>query len=508
MITANVADKHKRVIPMPKKASFDGGFVKLNKNWSVKPAESICPLDSYDQKLLQKWCEKFGLSCSKSIPTNSEDFGEIQWAKDPIMDQEEYRITINQGNISVISGSIKGIEYGMQTLWQISPDGVLPIGTIEDKPCLKMRGFHINFDSFRQMDIHEALYSIEKASEMKLNTILLEYSNRFPFEKYSDIAVNTTLKKEDIQLINQKAKDLGMELIPLQQTIGHLEYIVGLDRYQSIRENGNSPAQICPMNPDARKVVLDLIDEIIKAHPGIRYIHLGGDEARSMGQCPACKEKTEKAGISPLYIDYMNSICDHVLSQGVTPIIWDDMLCAHPEALDRLDKRIVIMYWDYWTVSKNSPNFIARYDRYGKPVQVADLGWDHEWKEDLTDLETSVMETFIRRVDLKENLSQDFMSLYGKYLGDEFPKRIKAYPYIEFYQDKGFTVIGAPTCLGNGDDYHTLPNYWRFIPNIRTAAERCIQAGTLGMVTSAWYNYHPVMFHMGIGATAQFTWGV
>ncbi|NLA83884.1 MAG: hypothetical protein GX854_05005 [Clostridiales bacterium] len=62
--------------------------------------------------------------------------------------------------------------------------------------------------------------------------------------------------------------------------------------------------------------------------------------------------------------------------------------------------------------------------------------------------------------------------------------------------------------MGNGDDYHSLPNYWRFIPNIRTVCERSIEAGAEGVITTAWYNYHPSMFHLGIGATAQFSWGL
>ena len=508
MITARVTDKHKRVVPLPKIASFDGEFVQLNSHWSIKPMSVDNEESQQLQRLLSIWQSKLGLYQNKLLLETEKDGGSIQWFTDLSLGKEAYRIDIKEGKISLAAGSIKAINYGMQTLWQMSPDGLIPTGIIEDQPSLNMRGFHINFDSFRQMDIQEALYSIEKASEMKLNTILLEYSNRFPFSNYKGMAVNTTLKSEDVQLICKKAKELDMEIIPLQQTIGHLEYMVQLDAYQNIRENGNSPAQICPMNPESLCVIKDLLDEIIQAHPGIRYLHLGGDEARSMGQCPSCREKVEKLGISELYVDYMNAVSEYILSKGITPIIWDDMLCAHPEALDKLDKRIVIMYWDYWTVSKNSPYFIARYDRQGKPVQVADTGLTDQWKGELTDLEISVMKTFIRQVDLKENLSKSFMDLYGKYLGDEFPKRIKAYPYIEFYQDKGFKVIGAPTCLGNGDDYHTLPNYWRFIPNIKTAAERCMEAGTIGMIATSWYNYHPMMFHLGIGATAQYTWGV
>lgn len=118
------------------------------------------------------------------------------------------------------------------------------------------------------------------------------------------------------------------------------------------------------------------------------------------------------------------------------------------------------------------------------------------------------MKNFIKYVPLEDNLGNNFLKLYEPYLGDEFPKRIKGFPYLEFYKDKGFKVIGAPTCLGNGDDYNTLPNYWRFIPNIRTCAERCIEANAEGIVTTAWYNYNPTMFMMGLGATGQFSWGI
>lgn len=514
MITKKITDKHKRVVPMPKKAIFDGELINLDNSWLIEMNNRGCRTHETQKScynIAAKWAKRFGLAgvdCSDATQFNKHHVGKISLYIDDILEEEEYKINIGAKKVNVSAGSEKGIEYAMQTLWQISPDGKIPKGNIEDKPSLKIRGFHINFDSFRQMDIEEALNSIETASELKLNTILLEYADRFPYDKHSRIAVNTTLKKEDIKRINDRAKELRMEIIPLQQTIGHLEYVLDHKYYESIRENGETISQICPLNPDSLKLIKELLEEIIEAHPGIKYIHLGGDEARSLGKCPVCREKTQKYGVSRLYIDYINSVCEFVVSKGITPIIWDDMLCAHPEALDLLDRRIVIMYWDYWTVSKSSPYFIARYDRKGKPVTVCDVGWDNEWKHELGDLERSIINNFATKVPLKVSFGKKFMEMYGSYLGDEFPKRIKGYPYLEFYQDKGFKVIGAPTSLGNGDDYNTLPNYWRFIPNIRTVAERCIEAGAEGLVTTAWYNYHPVMFHMGIGAAAQFSWGI
>jgi hypothetical protein len=41
---------------------------------------------------------------------------------------------------------------------------------------------------------------------------------------------------------------------------------------------------------------------------------------------------------------------------------------------------------------------------------------------------------------------------------------------------------------------------------MKTVADRCIEAEAAGMITSAWYNRSPELMHLGIVATAEFTW--
>ncbi|MGI6537258.1 MAG: DUF4838 domain-containing protein [Caldicoprobacterales bacterium] len=494
MISNRIKDRYKRIIPMPKKAVLNEELIELGSDWSVEA-------DACLDKIALKWVDSFKLSAQKNGKT-------ISLNVNTDLEDEEYKIEISTNKVLIQGGSKTAVEHAFKTMWQLSPEGKMPTGIIEDRPLLKMRGFHINFDSFRQMDIKEALYALKTAADMKLNTVLFEYGNRFPYREHEGIKVNTTLTRDNVRQLTDTARELGMTVIPLQQTIAHLEYLLQHDKYASLRENNTSISQICPLNTNAFETIKGMLDDMIEAHPGIKYIHIGGDEARSLGQCPKCREKVEKLGVSKLYIDYINSVSDWVCAKGLTPIVWDDMICAHPEAVEILDKRITILYWDYWTVRKQSPYFIARYDRKGQPVTTYDSGWDDKWNDELYDLERKIMSDFATGVPLEESLGKNFMELYGPYLGDGFPKRIKGFPYIEFYKDKGFKVIGGPTSLGNGDDYHSLPNYWRFIPNIRTVCERSIEAGAEGVITTAWYNYHPSMFHLGIGATAQFSWGL
>jgi len=112
-----------------------------------------------------------------------------------------------------------------------------------------------------------------------------------------------------------------------------------------------------------------------------------------------------------------------------------------------------------------------------------------------------------RARSFEEDLGPKYLSYFKKYLGAGFPKYMKAFPYIEFYQDSGFQVIAAPTAIGNGELWHGLPNFVRFVPNIQAFARRCIENGKVpGMITTAWYDYPPEILYLGLIATAKFTW--
>ena len=98
------------------------------------------------------------------------------------------------------------------------------------------------------------------------------------------------------------------------------------------------------------------------------------------------------------------------------------------------------------------------------------------------------------------------MERFGRYLGPGFPKRIRAFPFLEHYQELGFRVIGAPTGCGNTSTWRQLPDFPRYGENIHAFSRRIHAAGALGIVTSAWYPVPPEALMPGILFTGQFTW--
>ena len=304
------------------------------------------------------------------------------------------------------------------------------------------------------------------------------------------------------------AKAEGITVIPLIQTYGHLNFLLRQSKLAYLREEDHLPDQLCPLHPDALQFSKNLIDMYVDAHPGIRYLHIGGDETRQLGKCPKCAEYVKEYGKGGLYTYYVNQLIDYVCAKGITPLVYDDMICAHPEAVKDLDRRATIVYWDYWTTSDPSPLLVAR-GGHDWAIVRDKASWDDNDFAELPDLQREIFKVFGKPADLANGgLKKEYLDLYRPYLGDQFPKYVKAFPYIEYYKDQGFNVIAMPTSLGNTDNYLGAPNQARFTANVRTFAERTVESGITGMITSAWFPFPETAYPFGIALAGMYSWGM
>ncbi len=422
------------------------------------------------------------------------------------MPADAYRIEVSAAEGVVAAGGQAGFLCALQTLRQMLRAGRLPACRIEDRPRLGIRGFHTNLN--QQFDRPSVERLLDLAGRMKLNAVVLEYEARFPYDRHARISASNAFSPEDVAGMLAVAGRSGLEAIPLLQSLGHLDYVLCHEEYAHVREEEKVRHQMCPLNPQSFDLFVEMAEEVLAAHPGIRFLHVGGDETRQLGVCPRCAERAGEAGLGGVYGPHMEKVLRWVIDRGLRPIIWDDMLCAHPEALPFIPRETVIMYWEYWSVRDPSPYFVARFDRRGRPAIVHDERWGKEWPlESLPDVQRAVLERFSAPVRLEENLGPAFLERYGGYLGPEFPKFLRAFPYLEYFQDQGFEVLAGPTALGNHELPYGLPNFERFFHNIHAYAGRCREnAKTLGLVTTSWYNYPPELLHHGLVATGQFAW--
>lgn len=112
--------------------------------------------------------------------------------------------------------------------------------------------------------------------------ILLEWEDMFPWTGKLEQFKNTDAYSEaDVDKILNEAQSLKLNVIPLVQTFGHLEWILKYEEMRKYRENDAYPQVLCLGNEEGVEFVKEMIRQVSKKHSkyGIPLFHIGADEA-------------------------------------------------------------------------------------------------------------------------------------------------------------------------------------------------------------------------------------
>ncbi len=217
----------------------------------------------------------------------------------------------------------------------------------------KIVAFHIdmNVAQFSRAYIKRWLDYLADAG---YNAILWEVENNIRWETCAECASPDAFSKDAFREILAHARSLGLEPVPLLQTIGHAEYVLKHNPYAHLRESPDRIDQYCPLHPEVVPFLTRWIDEYFDVFGEVRLFHLGADEARILGACSRCAEFVKQHSLSELYINHINAVAEPVCRRGATPIIWCDMALNHPQALAALSRDIWICDWTYNTHLQDS----------------------------------------------------------------------------------------------------------------------------------------------------------
>ncbi|BES96902.1 hexosaminidase (glycosyl hydrolase family 20, catalytic domain) containing [Nesidiocoris tenuis] len=183
--------------------------------------------------------------------------------------------------------------------------------------------------------------------------LLIEYEDTFPYRS-ADISATHAYSKSDIEEILRMANDSQLMVIPLIQTLGHLEFVLKLDSYKHLREAKRYPQAICPSKNETTKLLHKIIDEIVEAHKDIEYLHIGCDEVYQLAVCSDCRTRlqSESWGPQELFLDHVKKTAKYIKQKypSITVLIWDDELRHIPRdvlSIWKLGELVEPVVWKY-----------------------------------------------------------------------------------------------------------------------------------------------------------------
>uniref|UniRef100_A0AC35TNN1 Beta-N-acetylhexosaminidase n=1 Tax=Rhabditophanes sp. KR3021 TaxID=114890 RepID=A0AC35TNN1_9BILA len=335
-------------------------------------------VSKYDRML----AEADDLSHQQKLADERERNQLIGGRKQPLFDKEsqfsDNKINKISGEVSSREMSLKMFKESMKNVHELRDLPNNNIDVINDKqvddkqtdggddsyPNISPYKTFIPSRRYIHLDLKGGAYRPEVFPKLFLffkrigiNGILLEWEDMFPYTDGLEGAVNdyayTMPQVEGI--LKSAIKDYQMEVIPLVQTFGHLEWLLKLEKYAYLREAQPYPQAICIGKEEAFAVVKKMIDQVAKVHQkyGMKYFNIGADEVYQIGLCPETISLMSEKGYDQIQIMlwHIARTADYVkFRYGVSVHAWHDMLVqVPPEYLYKfkLDQLIEPIIWSY-----------------------------------------------------------------------------------------------------------------------------------------------------------------
>jgi len=269
-----------------------------------------------------------------------------------------YRLDIGVDTITITGRSEPALWYGVCTLIQIVEQSAaqLPLLTVEDWPDFERRGvmLDISRDKVPKMETLYAL--IDRLAGWKINEVQLYCEHTFAYQRHPAVWANASpMTGEQILQLDRFCRERYIDLVPNQNSFGHMHRWLIHDRYRSLAEVPEGfdwplfltprPFSLAAINPGSLELIAGLYDELLP-HFSSPYFNVGCDETADLG-LGCSRAAVEAQGRGRVYLDFLKQIAGLVRSHGRTMMFWGDIIMEHPELVPELPKDSIALEWGY-----------------------------------------------------------------------------------------------------------------------------------------------------------------
>ncbi len=196
---------------------------------------------------------------------------------------------------------------------------------------------------------------IEFCADWKLNTLQFrladDQGSALRFASVPDLVTHgNAFTPEQLRNLSEYAQSHGIDLIPELESFGHTGYITRAATYAHLLDSDAQGSAeftgVIPVHPETLQLFDKLYREVAEVFPS-PYLHGGCDEV-NWGGSALSREALQTRTRPQIWAQYLNSLNQMSERLGKQLIVWGDfVLHTEPEILGQLDKKIVIMDWNY-----------------------------------------------------------------------------------------------------------------------------------------------------------------
>ncbi|KAI8098093.1 glycoside hydrolase superfamily [Gilbertella persicaria] len=261
----------------------------------------------------------------------------------------------------------------------------------------------------------------------------------------------------ELSLIDDYAFDLGIEVIPCIQTLGHMGQVLQWQHYAHLRDN--TEVLLAESEP-----TYDFIEKMVLAASGpfrSKRIHIGMDEAHGVGEGRYRQLFGYHKDSTQIFVDHLQRVNEICVRNGLQPMIWSDMLfclavqnnslqgyydesnnpaASTPEFTEKMPDNLKLVFWDYY---HTTPDIYSQKIQQHRQMGCQDpwiatsvWTWSRLWAA-LPFTFESVRASVIAAKNKEDGVRNTFITTWGDE-GNECDV-LSALPALFYYAQHGYT---------------------------------------------------------------------
>ena len=265
------------------------------------------------------------------------------------LNEEGYVLRAGANGVIVAGGSPAGTFYGLQTLKQLvrgnGPTAFIQGVHIVDWPAMRWRGVSDDISRGPVPTVAYIKRQLRTFAAYKLNLHSFYMEHAFSSSAHPLIGPEGgSLTPAEIRELVAYAKSYHIELVPEQQTFGHLHKALKFEKYNPLAETPYGDV-LSPQQEGTYKLVADWYRELNELFPS-KFFHIGADETFELGQGQS-REAARARGVGAVYFEHLNRVHELLKPYNRKLIFWGDIALNHPELIGSIPKDLIVANWDY-----------------------------------------------------------------------------------------------------------------------------------------------------------------
>ncbi len=272
---------------------------------------------------------------------------------------EGYTLTIDRRGVQIEYRETGGLRAAAATLRQLLREygRRLPCLKIRDWPDFARRGVMLDVSRGRVPKLETLLDLAEKLSDFKINELQLYTEHTFAYKKHKSVWQSWgALTAKEIQTLDARCRELGIDLVPNQNSFGHLRYFLEDARLKKLGEIAEPflaetkdflrrPTTLAPNHPGTLPFLRGLYDELLPNFSS-PFFNIGGDETWDLGKGQS-KKMCDARGKGRVYFDFLKKLQHEVKTRDRQMMFWGDIILKYPKLIRELPKNVIALNWGY-----------------------------------------------------------------------------------------------------------------------------------------------------------------